>query len=171
MNIQRLKNRTIAKLITRFPSLSVKVAERYNPLTNRDIPWEPVKKMLSDSKFAIITTAGVHHRDQKPFNMTDKDGDPTYRAIDSKRPGTDLMITHDYYDHSDADKDINIVFPIDRLKEFEREALIGTVADAHYGFMGHIDGHHIQTLINKSAPDVAQKLKADDVDVVLLTPG
>lgn len=171
MNMQRLKNRAIAKLITRFPSLSGKVAEKYNALENRDIPWEPVKKLLSNCKIAIVTTAGVHHRDQKPFDMTDKDGDPTYRIIDVRRLVTDLIITHDYYEHSDAARDINIVFPIDRLKECEQELLIGKVADTHYGFMGHIDGRHIQMLIKESAPDVAQKLKADHVDVVLLTPG
>jgi D-proline reductase (dithiol) PrdB len=171
MNVQRPKNRAVAKLITRFPSLSSKVAEGYNPLENRDIPWEPVKELLSDSKIAVVTTAGVHHRNQKPFDMKDKDGDPSYRVIDIKRPVSVLMITHDYYDHADADKDINIVFPIERLKEFEQESLIGRVADAHYGFMGHIDGRHIQTLIKENAPDVAQRLKADNVDVVLLTPG
>jgi D-proline reductase (dithiol) PrdB len=171
MNIQRLKNRTIAKLITRFPALSGKVAEGYNPVENRDIPWEPVKKLLINCKIAIVTTAGVHHENQDPFDMTDKDGDPTYRVIDLTQPASQLMITHDYYDHADADRDINIVFPIDRLKEFEQEGLVGKFADINYGFMGHIDGRHIQSLIKESAPNVAQRLKADNVDVVLLTPG
>ncbi len=103
--------------------------------------------------------------------MNDPDGDPTFRTINTKKPDSKLMITHDYYDHTDADKDINIVFPVDRLKEFKHEGLIGTVADKHYGFMGHIDGEHIDTLITTQAPEVAQRLKADNVDVVILTPG
>jgi len=120
---------------------------------------------------AVVTTSGVHHRDQEPFDMNDSYGDPTFRAIDVQRPLRDLMITHDYYDHSDADKDINIVFPIERLQEMELEGVIGKVADTHYGFMGHIEGPHIHTLINKMAPAVAKRLREDDVDVVLLTPG
>jgi len=119
----------------------------------------------------MVTTAGVHHRDQSPFDMRDPDGDPSFRAIDESRPVSDLMITHDYYDHRDADKDINIVFPIQRLRELEIEGIIGKIADTHYGFMGHILGEHVQPLVNRSAPQVARRLKEDGVDVVLLTPG
>jgi D-proline reductase (dithiol) PrdB len=120
---------------------------------------------------ALVTTAGVHHRDQPPFDMRNPDGDPSFRAIDGSHPVSDLMITHDYYDHRDADKDINIVFPIQRLRELEKEGVIGGIASTHYGFMGHILGEHVQTLVNRSAPQVARKLKEDGVDVVLLTPG
>lgn len=136
-----------------------------------ETPWTPLKKPLKDCRIAIVTTAGVHHKDQKPFNMKNPDGDPSYRVIDAARSLTDLMITHDYYDHSDADRDINIVFPIERLREFEKEGIIGMVSDTHYGFMGHIDGRLIHTLLKKSAPDAANKLRADEIDIVILTPG
>jgi len=126
---------------------------------------------LVDCKVAMVTTAGVHHRDQPPFDMRDPDGDPSFRAIDVSRPVCNLMITHDYYDHRDADKDINVVFPIQRLRELERDGIIGEIASTHYGFMGHILGAYVQTLVNRSAPEVARRLKEDGVDVVLLTPG
>jgi D-proline reductase (dithiol) PrdB len=171
MNFDRLKNQIIAKIITRFPSLAKRFVDAYDPWKSTDIPWTPVTKSLETSTIAIVTTAGVQHRDQKPFNMTDHDGDPSYRAIDSRQPLLGLMITHDYYDHADADKDINIVFPIERLKEFEKEGIIGRVAGIHYGFMGHITGPHIPTLINTIAPEIAQRMKKDKVDIVLLTPG
>lgn len=171
MRLLRLKNQVIAWVLTRFPSLSKKLIASYNPWESEDVPWSPVRKPLQDSKVAIVTTSGIHHKDQKPFDMNDTDGDPTSRSIDTTRPLMDLMITHDYYDHSDADKDINIVFPIERLWELESERAIENIADTHFSFMGHIDGPHIHTLINKSAPEVARKLQSDEVDVVLLTPG
>jgi len=167
----RLKHRFIAKIITRFPSLSRGLIDSYKPWESKDIPWTPVQKPLKESRIALVTTSGVHHKDQKPFNMNDPDGDPTYRVIDGKKPLTSLMITHDYYDHSDADKDINIVFPIERLRELEKEETIGEVSDTHYSFMGHIDGKHIITLIQKTAPEVARNLRSDNIDLVLLTPG
>jgi len=170
VDFTRLKNQLIAKIITRFPSLSKKFIDAYDPLTSLDIPWTPVTKKLNDSKVAIVTTSGVQHIEQEPFNMADHDGDPSYRIIDARRPIASLKITHDYYDHTDADKDVNIVFPIERLNEFEREGIIGRTADTHYGFMGHITGRHVPTLKNTSAPEIAQKLKADGVDIVLLTP-
>jgi D-proline reductase (dithiol) PrdB len=41
----------------------------------------------------------------------------------------------------------------------------------NYGFMGHIDGPHIKTLMERTAPEVASRLVNSEVDVVLLTPG
>ncbi len=169
--LPRLKNQTVAKLTSRSPWVAKKFADRFSPVQTEGVPWCPPKKPLAKSKVAVVTTAGVHHKDQRPFDMKDPEGDPTFRIIDVSRPIGDLMITHDYYDHSDADKDINIVFPIQRLKEFEKEGFIGEIAPIQYGFMGHIVGKHIQTLVNLSAPEVAHRLKQDGMDTVLLTPG
>lgn len=169
--LSRLKNQTVAKLTSRSPWVAKKFADRFSPVQTEGVPWCPPKKPLAKSKVAVVTTAGVHHKDQPPFDMKDPEGDPTFRVIDASRSIDDLMITHDYYDHSDADKDINIVFPIQRLQEFEKEGLIGEVDHTHYGFMGHIVGKHIQTLVNLSAPEVARRLKQDGMDTVLLTPG
>jgi D-proline reductase (dithiol) PrdB len=167
----RLRNKVIAKLLVRFPLLAQRSVASYQPPESRDIPWTPVRRRLNESIVALVTTAGVHHRDQKPFDMGDPNGDPSFRVIDVTKPSASLMITHDYYDHADADRDINIVFPLDRLREFEQEGVIGKLADTHYGFMGHIMGPHLPTLIHKTAPEVAQLLNAARVDIVLLTPG
>jgi len=119
----------------------------------------------------LVTTAGVHQKDQPPFDMKDPNGDPTVRKIDGTHDLGNLTITHDYYDHSDADRDMNIVFPLDRLREIQAEGTLGALAPTHYGFMGHIDGPHIVRLIHESAPEVIRTLKQEGVDVVLLTPG
>ncbi len=171
MGFARLKNRFIAKIITRFPSLAKRFIASYDPWKSSDIPWATVTKALRNSTIAVVTTAGVHQNDQEPFNMRDREGDPSYRVIDLRKPLSSLMITHDYYDHADADRDINVVFPVERLREFEQEGFIGHVADLHYGFMGHIIGRHIPTLIEKVAPEIVRRLKKDNIDLVLLTPG
>ncbi len=171
VSFNRFKNQFIAKLITRFPPLMEWFTASYEPWKSDDIPWVPMTKALTASTIAFVTTAGVHHRDQEPFDMRDHNGDPSFRVIDFRKPLSSLMITHDYYDHTNADKDINIVFPLERLKEFEQEGRIGHVASLHYGFMGHITGKHLPTLIYESAPEVARRLKESDADVVLLAPG
>lgn len=171
MNLRSLRNRTVAKVLTRFPSLAKRVVDSYDPMEFDNVPWTPVTKLLDKSRIAIVTTAGVHHKYQTPFDMNDPDGDPSFMEIAITGEVSDLMITHDYYDHSDADRDINIVFPIERLKEFEAEGIIGKLAERHYGFMGHIQGRHVQSLIDHYAPEVARRLKRDKVDFVLLTPG
>lgn len=167
----RIKNRLIAKLITRFPSLAQKFITDYQPWESGDeIPWSRPAKPLQRSKLALVTTSGVHHGGQPPFDMQDQDGDPTFRVIDGPTIASDYRITHDYYDHSDAERDLNIIFPIDRLRELQQEGLIGQLADTHYSFMGHIDGRHIATLMARTAQQVAERLRQDQVDLVLLTP-
>ncbi len=102
--------------------------------------------------------------------MEDKQGDPTFRAISSKTGPEELMITHNYYDHRDADQDINVVLPFERLNELEAGGIIGGVAPWHFSFMGHITGRHLETLVNQTGPEVARMLKEDGNDAVFLTP-
>ena len=167
----RIKNQLIARVITRFPSLAQRFITAYEPWESGEpTPWTPVTKPLSKCSVALVTTSGIHHKGQQPFDMQDSEGDPSFREIDGATIGNDYLITHDYYDHSDAEKDLNIILPIDRLLEMHAEGIIGELATRHYSFMGHIDGHHIATLIGKSAKQVVEKLLEDEVDVVLLTP-
>lgn len=115
--MSRFKNRLMAKALTRFRWLFERAVARIGPyLDPGAIPWAPMTKRLSECRVAIVTTAGVHLKGEPPFDMFDKDGDHSFRAIPLSAPTDALKITHDYYDHTDAEKDINIVFPIDRLK-------------------------------------------------------
>ena len=81
------------------------------------------------------------------------------------------MITHDYYDHADADRDLNVVLPVERLRELTAAGEIGGLAPRAYAFMGHITGPHLETLKRSTAPEVAARLRAARVDAVLLAPG
>ncbi|RJX28420.1 MAG: hypothetical protein C4525_16850 [Desulfarculus sp.] len=169
-SLARAKNKLLARLLTRWPGLGKAAAGRWASLESREVPWTPLARPLSECTLALVTTAGVHPRDQAPFDMADPEGDPSYRVIPDG-PLSRLMITHDYYDHRDADQDLNIVFPLQRLHELAREGVIGGVAPRHYGFMGHITGRHLPTLLDQTAPEAARRLAADGAQAVLLTPG
>ncbi len=169
--LTRLKNRALARLITRFPSLAQRFVDAYQAKqSNGPIPWVKPAKPLRQAKLALVTTSGIHHQHQRPFDMSDSDGDPSYRELNGEGLFNDFQITHDYYDHTDARKDPNIIFPLERLQELVSEGVLGSLAQTHYAFMGHIDGRHIPTLVEKTAREIAGKLKADQVDLVLLTP-
>ena len=172
ITLSRIKNQLLARATTRFPTLAQKFTDRYIPRASEGgIPWTAPAVPLAQAKLALITTAGIHHRHQTPFDMVDPEGDPSYRELDTVTLFDDFVITHDYYNHSDADKDPNIILPLDRLKELVDEKTLGSIAATHYSFMGHIDGPHIDTLMNQTAVEVADKLGNDGVDIVLLTPG
>ena len=56
------------------------------------------------------------------------------------------------------------------MRELLAEKRIGGIAPFVYGFMGHIDGPHLKTLMERTAPEVARRLKEDRAEAVLLTP-
>jgi D-proline reductase (dithiol) PrdB len=168
--IRRWINQGLARAAGRWPALADKLVAGFKPLESGSIPWTEVTQPLNQITVALVTTAGVHHRGQPGFNMADPDGDPSFRVLDARTIETDYTITHDYYDHRDADRDLDIVFPLGQLKAMQAAGCIGAVARRHFGFMGHIDGAHVRTLINKTAARVAAMLLQDRVSAVLLTP-
>lgn len=165
-----LTNAVLVQLFKRVPWLAERWAKHHKFIEGKEIPWAPLRKPLRESSIAMVTTAGVHLKSQTPFNMEDPDGDATFRAFPSDVNKTDLMITHKYYDHSAADRDINVVLPIDRLQELRDEGVIGGITPTLYSFMGHIDGPHLKTLMEETAPAVAELLVRDGAEAVFLTP-
>lgn len=119
---------------------------------------------LNERRVAIVTTAGLTTRADTRFWM----GSTNYRVIPADVDGGDLIMSHASinYDRSGFQQDLNVVFPIDRLKELEAEGVIGSVADFHYSFQGAIDAE----LLEPAAAQLAGLLKKDAVDAVLLTP-
>lgn len=170
MSTKTWKDRILAKLFTRFPTLVERWAKSQDFIVKLDTPWALLSKDLKECRIALVTTAGLHLRSQPPYDMEDREGDPTFREIPSWARPEDLMITHNYYDHRDADQDVNVVLPMQRLRELEAEGVIEGIASRHFSFMGHIIGRHIDTLTKRTGPEVARMLKDDGVDAVFLTP-
>ena len=170
MNLKRIYHQGLARLAGRWPALSDRLVASFRPRDESTIPWCPVRKPLAQSEIALVTTAGLHHRGQRPFDMLDRRGDPSFRVIDNATIETDYVITHDYYDHRDADRDLNVVFPVTRLKDMQAAGAIGGLSGRHFAFMGHITGDQVAPLTEEFAPQVAAMARQDRVDVVLLTP-
>jgi D-proline reductase (dithiol) PrdB len=169
-DFRKTRDQLIARVLTQYPSLFHRWAKGADTIQFKHSPWTKLSKGISHSRLSLITTGGVHLRSQPTFDMRDPAGDPSFREIPADISVRDLTITHNYYDHSDADKDVNIVFPIERIKDLERSGDIGQTNHRHFSFMGHITGHHKETLINETAPRVAAELKKDGVDIAILTP-
>lgn len=156
-------------LLSRFPELARGWARSYEALRLDDPPLAPLTRPLREVRLALVTTGGVHLDSQPPFDMADPAGDATFRAIPAGTPAEQLRITHDYYDHTDARRDLNILFPIGHMRELVAAGHLGSLATS-YGFMGHIEGPHLERLVRETAPQVAGMLKAERVDAALLTP-
>lgn len=134
------------------------------------IPFARLSRPLAQCRAALITTGGVHLRDQQPFDMRDESGDASLRVIPGNIAAEQLTITHDYYNHTSADRDMNMIFPLNHLRDLAERGVIGSVAPRHFGLMGHIEGRHLTELKTETAPQIAAALRDDAVDFALLTP-
>jgi D-proline reductase (dithiol) PrdB len=166
--VQRLY-RLVGGLYSRVPALARNWGRRFDALAFDEVPFARPARPLRESRLALITTGGVHVRSQPGFDMQDPRGDASYRAIPPATPPAQIAITHDYYDHSDAERDLNILFPLALMRELRDQGKIGDLGTC-YGFMGHIEPPHVETLLRETAPQVAGMLKQERIDAVLLTP-
>lgn len=135
---------------------------------NEQVEWTPLTRPLSACTVALVTTGGVHHCDQEPFDDRALQGDPSSRVIKGDVATDDLVVTDSHYDHSAADRDINCLFPLDRIRELVAEGGIGATSVEHFGFMGF--NPKPDRLLDK-ASEVTDRLTELNVDVAILTPG
>jgi len=131
-----------------------------------DSPFVRPRRPLAESRVALVTTAGVHLRGDRPFASSDQ----TFRVIPSSTPAKAIVQSHSSigFDRTAFMRDVNISFPIDRLRELRERGEIGSLATDCFSFMG---GSRAPTRMrDETGPEVARRLLADGVDIVLLTP-
>jgi D-proline reductase (dithiol) PrdB len=139
-------------------------------LSRKCVPFTPFDGKLERSTIAIVSAGGVHLKDQEPFNIADELGDLTYRIIPPDVERSELTVTHHHYDHRDADQDINVVFPLDVLRDLAAEGFIGGVANQHIGYMGYT--MQLKAMYEGTAPQIANEIdKGSRADAVILTGG
>jgi hypothetical protein len=154
-------------------SLHVRLFMKGYPFSRYRIdPFPPARlsKPLSSARVALVTTAGLRAQGQPDFDRTNKKGDVSFREIPKTIEVKTLVESHRSYafDHSALASDFNLDFPLDRFRELETGGIIGDLNHRHFSFMGSIVGPG--KLLEETAPQVARMLKADNVDVVFLTP-
>ena len=140
----------------------------YRWTINESAPLHRITKPLEESTVSILVTGGISQCSMPAFNPEARN-DHRVDSIDKDVDEDDFQIHDAYYDHTDADHDINCVFPITRLRELENAGEIGRVADHHWsGFMGRI--YNRTKLIEESAPAFVDQLMKDEVDIMIAVP-
>ena len=127
-------------------------------------PFTPAPA-LRDAVIALITSAALHRRGDRPFRF----GDQGYRLIPHDVDPADLVQTHVSvnFDRTHYQRDHNVVLPLDRLREFHARGEIGGISPWHYSVLGaNPNPSHLRA----AAADIAERLQADGVSVALLTP-
>ena len=136
---------------------------------NDTVNWTPLRKPLSECVVSLFTTGGVHLRDDTPFDIDSAHGDWTHREIPTDVDTRSLAVTHSHYSHVDADRDVNCMFPLDRLRELRDEGVIGGIAPMAYSIMGF--NPDPDNLMAHTAPVLAQGFQESGADLVFMTCG
>jgi D-proline reductase (dithiol) PrdB len=119
---------------------------------------------LAKRRFAILSSAALIKRGDPPFPF----GSGECRFLPADLPAGDLLISHVSinFDRSGWQRDINVVYPIDRLRELAAVGEIGGVAETHYTVMGSTD----PAAMVQSVDQIEGQLRQERIDSILLNP-
>ncbi len=133
---------------------------------NEDTPFASLRRPLAAGRVAIVTTAGLHRRGDRPFGP----GEQGYRVIAADTPTADIVQSHTSlgFDRVAIMRDVNISFPIDRLRELVGRGVLGGLAPHNYSFMGA--QREVTRIETETGPEVGRRLWEEGVDVALITP-
>ena len=148
-------------LIPEMPAIGRGFISRLEKYTFDNPAWS-VPKEASSRRVSIVSSAAISKRGDKPFSWLANN----HRVIE--KDNLDLVMTHvavEYY-RTAWQQDINTILPIDRLEEMAKNGEIGSVSNEHYSFIGSSDPIKME----RSAKEVAERMKDDAVDTVFLVP-
>ena len=147
-----------------LPEIDQKILLGMEGPTFESRPWVEGPP-IHQRRVAMITTAGLHKRQDRPFQMGQPD---FYRVIPGDTLDKEIVMSHGAasFDRTGYQRDWNVVFPLDRLRELRDEGVVGSLADFHYSF-----GTPLTLPENEMvAKELGALLKKDKVDAVLIFP-
>jgi D-proline reductase (dithiol) PrdB len=136
-------------------------------IARKCVPFTPFDKELAGSIVTLVAATGVYLADQEPFPAEDP-GDTTYRVIPGDADIGAMRIIHGHYDHSEADADPNIVYPLETLRELVADGFIGGVNDKHYSY-GFTT--KLKELYETTFPEIADKIERSKTKLVVMMAG
>jgi len=152
------------------PGLWQTVNQRYpgSMITKDDlVPLAPLRRPLSQSRLTFVSTSGVQPRGTLPFDVVHPVGDYTFRRVPSDSSPADLVIHQLKYPTDGAHRDLNVIFPIERLQELRNEGVIGGLTPDLFTFIGYnMDSALLERTL---AEDLAQAVADEQPDLVLLS--
>ena len=101
------------------------------------VPQVCLVKPLAASRLTLVSSCGVHLKSDHPLDVCHPFGDFRFVRVPSGAKHDDLIIHQLKYPHDDADLDINVIFPIERLQELCEEGRLGGLTPNFFSFIGY----------------------------------
>jgi D-proline reductase (dithiol) PrdB len=128
----------------------------------------PLSVALSHARVALVTSAGITQDGQPPMDGANIEGDYTIRELDIDAPVSALRVWHTHFDTAAAQADINVVYPVDRLKELATQGVIGQVASPAVSFMGYFS--NVFRIRDEVVPAVVTAVQRSGAEAAVLVP-
>ncbi len=137
----------------------------YPIVASEGVPWTPLTKPVAECTVMMLASAGVHCKSEPPFQSPN---DLTFRLIDADADAATLTPSHPAPIRRPGLVDINVVFPLGRLRELQADGVIGGLTPHHVSILGAIK--LLRELHSKMAPAIAEHVRAEGADLLLLVP-
>ena len=133
---------------------------------NDTAPFTVPSKPLAACRLALVTTAGLHRRGDRRFDP----GDQTYRVIPADTPASEILQSHTSlgFDRTSIMRDLNVTFPVDRVRELAARGELARLAPRFYSFMGAL--RDVARIESETGPEVGRRLREEGAEVALITP-
>lgn len=137
----------------------------------RDLPITPVGATafvagppLAQRRVALVSSAALYRRGEAPFLP----GSGEHRVLPAGLAPGEILMSHVSinFDRSGWQRDHNVAYPVDRLRELAGAGEIGSVAQTHYSVMGSTDPQAMAA----SAEAIAARMRAEGVGGAVLIP-
>jgi D-proline reductase (dithiol) PrdB len=128
---------------------------------------------LNRTTIALVTSAGISLKTDPPFDMEREKreaiwGDRSFRKIPRDTTEADIDVKHLHINTTYIKQDINVILPLQRMAEFEKESIIGSLAPTSYSFYGFQWQNN--DFLEEAIEPISKKMKLEGVEAVLLTP-
>lgn len=119
---------------------------------------------LAQRRMALVSSAALIRRGDKPFPF----GSAEARLLPASLPAADTLMSHVSinYDRAGFQRDVNVVYPVDRFRELAADGTIGGTGDTNYTIMGSTDPAGMIA----AADQIAGQLRQERIDSILLSP-
>jgi D-proline reductase (dithiol) PrdB len=137
------------------------------------IPWTPMSRPLNKTTLALVTSAGISLKTDPPFDMEREKreavwGDRSFRTIPRETTEGEIDVNHLHINTGYIKQDINVMLPLARISELEKEGIVGRLAHTAYSFYGF--QWENTDFLREAIDPIARKMKLEGAEAVLLTP-
>jgi D-proline reductase (dithiol) PrdB len=138
-----------------------------------NIPWTPMAKPISKTTIGMVTSAGISLKTDPPFDMEREKRDPfcsdrSYRTIPRGTTESDIDVNHLHINTNYIKRDINVILPLARMAEFEKEKIIGRLAPTAYSFYGF--QWQNTDFLKEAIKPISRRMRSEGVEAVFMTP-